>query len=409
MNNSNSLPNRTSSAAPSNNAEIVQAERLDVILSIAALLGLTILTMVVGSLFYLFGEQDKFLGYLIGVTLFGLLAFILAARYLRLIYKLPTHWPAFRYLVAALTHLWRPYLYVEKGGRKIAPSESDVTIWDGNLIDRVGGPGYLIVLPGNAVLMEYTHGKTRALSEGRHLLSRFERIKEIIELKEYIGTLDEMAAITQDGIEVKVRRVRYCYRLYCGDDSPGRCLEDPYPFSPETIHKMFYNRSMMRNGLTSWERAIGFAVNGEITNYINKHTLDQLTAPNGGDPRGEIYKNLKLESVRNRMKDLGAELLWCDIGYFDVLMDDVKKQRVGVWQARWSGDAETARAYGKAQRQSYQELGRAEAQAEVLMNIVNALEDLNAEPNPRQNLRNMILMRTAQLLETMSDPTNHDE
>jgi hypothetical protein len=68
------------------------------------------------------------------------------------------------------------------------------------------------------------------------------------------------------------------------------------------------------------------------------------------------------------------------------------------------GDARLTRSYGEAQRLAYQEIGRAEAQAELLISIMHALSDANLRSGgTRQGLRDLILVRTAQLLEAMGE------
>lgn len=79
----------------------------------------------------------------------------------------------------------------------------------------------------------------------------------------------------------------------------------------------------------------------------------------------------------------------------------VAEQRVSTWQTRWAGNANLVRAYGEAQRLAYQELGRAEAQAELLMSIVHALEDMEKQGDSRQHLRKIVLARIAGLLDAM--------
>jgi hypothetical protein len=79
----------------------------------------------------------------------------------------------------------------------------------------------------------------------------------------------------------------------------------------------------------------------------------------------------------------------------------VAEQRVNTWQARWMGNATIMRAYGESQRLAYEEMGRAEAQAEMLMSIVHGLEDVAARGEPRHNIRALYLARIAQLLEVM--------
>ena len=61
----------------------------------------------------------------------------------------------------------------------------------------------------------------------------------------------------------------------------------------------------------------------------------------------------------------------------------------------------------RSQRLAYQEIGRAEAQAEMLISIMHSLSDLNLRTGTRQSLRDMILVRTAQLIEAMGAGLPH--
>jgi hypothetical protein len=106
-----------------------------------------------------------------------------------------------------------------------------------------------------------------------------------------------------------------------------------------------------------------------------------------------------MDNLRKR----GTELSWIDIGSFEIPNKQVEQQRLSTWQAEWMGNARLARSYGEAQRLAYQEIGRAEAQAEMLISIMHALSDVNLRGGTRQSLRDMILVRTAQLLEAMGE------
>ena len=97
--------------------------------------------------------------------------------------------------------------------------------------------------------------------------------------------------------------------------------------------------------------------------------------------------------IRKRLRNLGAELLWFDIGHFDISKEEIKEkeiktfkdaveaQRVDNWGSRWEGDAIIERSYGEAQRLARQDIARAEAQAELLSGIVRGLEMANLENN----------------------------
>jgi len=207
--------------------------------------------------------------------------------------------------------------------------------------------------------------------------------------------------MTRDGFDVKIGRTRFRFRLLSGQEM--RSPQQPYPFSEEAIYDMVYNRSVSEQGLGDWSSGVASEVRRVLASYINKHTLDELTAPqgSGGDPRGEMKNNLRSNSVANSLKRRGTELLWIDIGSFEIPNKLVEQQRLTTWQAKWMGDARLARSYGEAQRIAYQEIGRAEAQAEMLISIMHALSDVNLQSGTRASMRDMILVRTAQLLDAM--------
>jgi hypothetical protein len=99
-----------------------------------------------------------------------------------------------------------------------------------------------------------------------------------------------------------------------------------------------------------------------------------------------------------------------DIGHFDIDdleevagQDPVDETRTRRWAANWIGDAKTKRSYGEAQRLAYQELARAEAQAEMIMSITDVLQDVSLGPDQAETLRQIFLARTAQILEALHD------
>ena len=164
-----------------------------------------------------------------------------------------------------------------------------------------------------------------------------------------------------------------------------------------------YNRTLDGSGLGEWHTGVNAVVESLIADYIRQNMVDHLTAPiiESEDPRGEILKQFFSDAGRARFLEKGVELLWIDIGHFETLEKEVAEQRVNTWQARWMGNATVVRAYGESQRLAYEEMGRAEAQAEMLMSIVHGLEDVAAKGEPQQNIRALYLARIAQLLDVM--------
>ncbi len=331
-------------------------------------------------------------------VLLGLL--YVGARYVQFVYNLRSVPNGFKYLASTLFSTSYPTLVVSQG-EKLTKTD------DKNLIEEIGGPGYVVVLPGNVALVENLMNTVRVVGSGRHFITRFERVKDVFGLEERDAKVEKMPATTKDGIEVEVRDVHYRYRLLAGPPAEGglgRTPEDPYPFSGEAVINMVYNRNVTSAGIETWHANVNRIVETVITDYIRQNPVDHLTAPNlqRTDPRGEIYKLFNSEVARDQFKSIGAELLWVGIGHFDIPEKQVADQRASAWQAKWLGDANVVRAFGEARRAAFQELGRAEAQAEMIMSIVHALEEAGEQGDPRQRLRAINLARIAQLLDAMS-------
>jgi hypothetical protein len=390
-------------------------------------------------------------------------AVLAGSRYVQDIYELPNFKYGLNYIKSAAFAIDYPTLAIEQGKKKIEPKEV-------NLIDKIGGPGFVNIKPGNAVLFERLDGVSDVGAGKRHFITRHERIKEIVSLEDQHGHIENLVATTKDGIQINVRDIHFRYRLRSGrmtGDYAARTPQDPYPFSVQAVRNMAYNRSIGANGILSWHDAVRQVVDGVITDYISTHKFDDVTTPMDDaketrvetneikqapltsendppplaikkllappdiekdplqltdencaipsdnekdrspkavkkDPRLEIAKSFNSAGTRQRLKNLGADLLWFDIGHFEIANKKVTEQLLGTWSARWIGNANLERAMGEAKRLANQELGRAEAQSEILISIVHSLEDACWTGDPSRNIRNLILVRTAQLLETLS-------
>lgn len=327
-----------------------------------------------------------------GLVLWG------AARYLRTVYRFPSLSQAFDYLMAGLFAAQPPAVVIADGRVKAEGDEQ-------NPLLHSGGPAYLLVQPGNVVVLENLAGSVRVVGPGRHYLGRQEFIKEILGLEEQEGWVPRLAATTKDGIPVEVKDIRFRYRLAAEPVEGGitPAINRLFTFSTQAALMAVYNRAMLAQGIASWHEGVKGVIEGVIRDYIQGHFVDHLTAPGGQgqDPRQEIYRQLYHGSAPKRLRERGAELRWVDIGHFELPEKQIAEQRVTAWQTRWMGNANLMRAYGEAQRLAYQELGRAEAQAELLMSIVEALEDVQPKGDSQQHLRKIVLARIAGLLDAM--------
>ena len=328
------------------------------------------------------------------------IAMLVGAHYVQDIYELDSYWVGMRYLLACVFGIGYPRLQIDNGRKMVKPDEV-------NTLATIGGPGYVMIRPGNAVLFEHLMHPSNVLAAGWHFISRFESIKEIVDLNDQHGYIEKATAMSKDGILINVHDVHFRYRLWGNrkeGGGTGRSPENPYPFSVQSVYSLAYNRAVRGDGLTTWNAAVQLVVEGAILDFIRGNQVDAVTAPANGseDPRKKIRQRLLSTETRLRLKEMGAELIWFDTGHFS-LEKPVDDQRIETWGAEWVGDAKVIQAYGSSQRQVFQELGRAEAQAELLMSIIHSLNTLEIpEDQKNQAVANMFLIQTAQVLESMS-------
>lgn len=389
------LPKKDQAAS---NAGLNERRQPGSIWLLVVVIGVMLLMITQYLLFPLSTMEGSRWRYLIFPPLIVALFLMAGARYAQHVYSLNHLNSGFGLLLARLFLTNLPTLVVAEGKIQIS------AVGEENLLHLVGGPGYLIVMPGSLALLEGLDGDLRVVSAGRHFVTAQEVVKETISLEERHDHVDRVTAVTRDGIEVAARDIHYRYRLYGGEDavSAARTPDNLFMYSDEGLINLVYNRSMSARGLSDWHAGVRSVVEGVISDFIRQNQVDHLTAPDPAaeDPRGEVYRLYNDEGGKKRFREKGAELLWIDIGHFE-LPEKVAGQRVDVWQARWAGEARLQRAQGEAQRSLHREMGRAEAQAEMLTNIARSLEELRDKGEDHPNRHTLYLAGIAQLLESL--------
>lgn len=336
------------------------------------------------------------------------LVIIAGAYFVQDVYAIKKYKDSLRYVLASMFAMDYPALVIDKHIQTKA-NQAD------NLINKIGGPGYVLVEPGNAAIFRHLREPGLDLVAATHFLAPFETIAKVIDLDEQQGDKDEIKAMTRDGIMVVLRDIHMRYRIKQAfrDGKPARkTLNDPYPLAPNALHNMLYNMTVSNSGPDNWNEAVERVIVGGITDFIAEHTIDYLTAPRGGtpNPRIELNNELFYKSAQRALEGYGAELLWVDVGHMDIPYEGIDDQRANLWASEWIGDITVSKAYSQAIRQAYQELGRAQAQAEMILSIADALRTANFEGGgSRENLRKMLLARTAQVLDSINRSSSGGE
>ncbi|MGD0003504.1 MAG: hypothetical protein ABSE06_04670 [Anaerolineaceae bacterium] len=337
----------------------------------------------------------------------AIIAVLLAGMaYVQDIYALEEMKDASGYVMASMFGADYPSLVIDGGRRQVPPDNT-------HLLDAIGGPGFVMIQPGSAVVFKKLRSTSRASVTRSYFLAPFEMIAQIASLEDQHGYVESLQAMTRDGIKVVVRNLNYRFRILpeMKDGKPvQRSLEKPYPYSEEAMQNMTYNLWVAAEGLDPWPDAVRRMVVGRIKEYIVTNNLDYLTAPReeGQDPRGSLRDAVFSGDLRARLASIGAELQWIDVGHFDIEDNKVDSVRVDMWAAEWLGNAKVARAFGEARLQAYQELGRAEAQAELIVSITQAMEGIPISGDSVQSIKNILMARTAQLLDALKPEASPD-
>ncbi len=319
----------------------------------------------------------------------------LGALYIQDAFKLESFSQALSYLMAALFGFGYPTLIVMEG-QTVNPKDEP------NTLQLVGGPGYLEVRPGNVVLLERGAGPTNVYGAGRYFVRRFETTREIFDLREIYRSRDAVEAATKDGIAITLRHVEATFRVNTGRQ-PQRTEIDPYPFSIKAVRAATYGRAVAKDGtVTDWGDLIMSLVSSRIAGWISHQRLDRLTAPAEDDPRAAIRAEFERPDFRQLLSRFGAELVRVNIGHIDT-PGPVDSQRIDNWQSFWQRQDRLALAHGEAIQLAYEELGRAEGQAEMLRTIAQALGAVSpGEPPSEAEKSRLVIVRINQMLETMA-------
>lgn len=147
-------------------------------------------------------------GVLLGLTVPAVFWFSIFATSTKFILTLSksadiSFWKALKYVAAVTFDITQPFVKVENG--KIAFENTK------GMISNLGGPGILIVAPGNAAVLECSGKITRIVGPGFHRMQRFEYFWQPVETKGIVdlrpqfrgGSAEDVR--TKDGIPLKIK------------------------------------------------------------------------------------------------------------------------------------------------------------------------------------------------------------
>lgn len=296
-----------------------------------------------------FGEFiHQYVRYMIAPIGAFVLVFLAGGHYVQDLYEFDSFFAALRYLWACLFHSLLPRVKIAEGRIQTREGEQ-------NLLAHVGGPGALDIERGNIVVLERFDSPSNILDAGHHLMSRYERIKNVISLLDQHSQPETpIIATTKDGITVQTHNLQVRCRVHTGykHGEPKRTLRNPYPYSPKAVRDLTYQVKVDADGKSKpWQKIALGSVVGILTDFINSNVLDHVIYPryDEKDSRNEVVKQIDSPKTRNKLKTQGVDLLWFDLGHFEVAKDIEQKRKDARFANIW-GAASVIRAQGEAER-----------------------------------------------------------
>lgn len=334
------------------------------------------------------------------IFLISIETFYISVKYLQDIYEIPSARNTAKYLWSAVFGVCLPKLKIS-GGKKDA-------IEGFNSIGLIGGPGILQIERDNVVALETLQTQKNVLVAGERRITRFDFIKDIFSTEEQYGEIKEIKALTADGIRVSIHDVQFRFRIDGSFKQPENNVQTrDYIPSKKAVTHLAYHRPVSADGVSPlWTDAISGIVVSIIRKHVNNAYLDDLVAPQNteGHSLDALRNKFSSSQARDQFKNAGAKLDSCNIGEISVDSIDIDTERLKAWFAKQSGVIKVIRAQGDAESFASHERGRTEGQAMLLKSISNALQDIGIDGSDaasvKKNLRNILLTRTAQILES---------
>jgi hypothetical protein len=342
----------------------------------------------------------NFLLYFLSASLIFFNAFYAAVRYVDDIYEINDFRNSQGYFQRVVFGFNLPKAKVSGGKRN--------PLGGFDSLDRIGGPGVLKIERDNVVVIETLSAYKDVLMAGEHNLTRFDSIKDILSTEEQYEKLEDIKALTADGIQVAVKEVQIRFRIegFFPPNANGLPTVAYLP-SKRAVKELAYQRTVPADRkLALWTEAIKGKVSGIVRQRINNAYLGDLISPReaGEHPLEKLRKELESKETKEQFKKMGVCFNWCYIGEVYVPEVDVDRQHLQIWFAKKSGAINIVRAQSDSESFASQERGRAEGQNMLLQTIVRTLQEIGGNGKDpaavRKNLRNILLTRTAQILES---------
>lgn len=317
-----------------------------------------------------------------------------AITLVKLLYDLPDRAGASRFLSRLIN---------SGSGSAAAPEITPTTLAeerDDSVLLRVGGPGQVMVPTGHVLVTELNGRFHRILPAGKHKLDRYEYIHAVLDLQPQQRVLDEFAAYSRDGLELRVG-LSIVYRIQSGSDAATR--DNPYPYDETAVRAAAYAQTVLDNkgNVATWEDTPLNMAKGTLIAILAGFRLDEIMTPaTAGE---EPYRTLRNELMRQlglKLHNLGIHLQSVGIHRID-LPDGVTDQYIDYWKSHWESQMLLDVTEGRATADEKMEVAKAEAEIMMIQAIQEGVQRAKRE-GATAHMEEVVALRLVEALEQMA-------
>ena len=316
-------------------------------------------------------------------------------------------WPSSEYVLAlhevdgikrrdALRLLWSLMMGTQLPWQVVEDGEVKQTKPEG-ILDKIGGPGVVVIKPGNAVVFERKGKVTRIEGPGVVLTKRFEKAKHVIDLRPQWATVKAENVLTKDRVPLTIE-LGVGYRIELKEDTDERLesvLEtDGEAFTREigevycvyegTVRKAAYNVTA-----AGWQTTVREAAKTFLRDIVATCNFDDIFVLNGTEFEENKRAIHKIEDAAKKKLakaavNWGVQITTIDIEKIE-MPEGAEERMLAWWEAEWrrriaikearsERQALIEKAEGRALALERLEKVKADARQKMINQLLNAID-----------------------------------
>lgn len=234
-----------------------------------------------------------------------------------------------------------------------------------------GGPGYIQVAYGDAVITERNGRYHEVLGPGNQRLRAYEYARTVLDCRPQERRRIGLRAHTQDGIEL---RTDMTLIYHIGREARQPQANDPYPFSPGSAYNAAYAEIVLPDGhVDDWATRAVETAESKLREVISKFTLDRLLFRTNPELKPHEFVQEKVtQEVSRALRYIGVDLVELRLSRL-VAPDEVTHQRILYWQNFWAHRQQEEQTMDETLWQLQLETAKNRAKAQAVAQLVAVL------------------------------------